>query len=344
MVEGRKVQRVGRATLSISLPTDWVKKVGLRKGDLVIFSQEKDGSIRLIPSAYVRRKTEGTQEGMVNSDLCDVPKMLERMIVAHYMLGRDTIVVISSGSIGESHLEEIRSAVRRLMGLGIVEEAPNRIALQCSIDHSKFPISTLIRRMHVTVSTMHNEVTQALREANRELAQSVTRRKNETDMIYSLIVRLLHGSQRDPSLGEQIGVTEPTQVQGYRLTATSLEKASNSCHEIATILLDTLSAGKKIPEDVATELARIGTKAMEIFNDAMQSFQSGDITVANKAIDLCETFKSQFTDDLIKGQPTYASDLAVHVRGIEYNIRKIVDASSAIAAVVLERTLEKVRK
>lgn len=342
-MEGRKVQRVGRATLSISLPTDWVKKIGLRKGDLIIFSQEKDGSIRLIPSAYVRRKTEVTQEGVVNSDLCDVPKMLERMIIAHYTLGRDTIVVISSGSIRESHLEEIRSAVRRLMGLGIVEEAPNRIALQCSIDHSKFPISTLIRRMHVTVSTMHNEVTQALREANREFPQSVIRRKNEIDMIYSLIVRLLHGSQRDPNLGEQIGVTEPTQVQGYRLTATCLEKTSNSCHEIANILLDILGTGKKLPKALATELARISTKATEIFNDAVQSFQSGNISVANEAIDKCETFKSQFIDALNEGQASYAGDLGAHVRGIEYNIRRIIDASSVIATVVLERTLEKIR-
>ena len=51
-MEGRKIQRVGRATLAVSLPRAWVKETGIKQGDLVFCAPQKDGSLNVICLLY----------------------------------------------------------------------------------------------------------------------------------------------------------------------------------------------------------------------------------------------------------------------------------------------------
>ncbi|MEM0205160.1 MAG: AbrB/MazE/SpoVT family DNA-binding domain-containing protein, partial [Nitrososphaerota archaeon] len=47
MIEIRKLQKVGTATLTVSLPKKWVLKKGLKPGDRVTLIENEDGSLRL---------------------------------------------------------------------------------------------------------------------------------------------------------------------------------------------------------------------------------------------------------------------------------------------------------
>lgn len=84
---------------------------------------EKDGSLKLLPNELVKSKDE-TEEYICNADLCDDPKMLERVIVGSYILDREVFSMISSERMRSEHIEEIRGIIRKLIGLGIVEETP----------------------------------------------------------------------------------------------------------------------------------------------------------------------------------------------------------------------------
>ena len=61
-MEGRKIQRVGRATLTVSLPRAWVKETGIKQGDLVFCAPQKDGSlnIMLAPLQSVKPRLKST--------------------------------------------------------------------------------------------------------------------------------------------------------------------------------------------------------------------------------------------------------------------------------------------
>ena len=45
-MEPRKIQKVGYSTLSVSLPMNWAKKTGIKKGDVVFISEENDGAYK----------------------------------------------------------------------------------------------------------------------------------------------------------------------------------------------------------------------------------------------------------------------------------------------------------
>lgn len=236
-MESRKVQRVGYSTLSVSLPSDWVKSVGLQRGDRVAFMPERDGSLRLVPGPLVERETEA-EENVVKSDLCDEPRMLERVVVGNYILGCDTLRIVSSKRIRSEHVEETRSIARRLIGLSIIEETPNQIVLQCSIDPAKFKINMLMRRLSIIASTMHEEAMQAFIDFDIGLAEDTIRREEEADMMYWLALRLLLSAQRVQAVAEKIGLEKSSQIPGNRLILKYLETIADCAECIAKRVIE----------------------------------------------------------------------------------------------------------
>ncbi len=49
MSESRKLQKVAHSTLTVSIPAEHVKRLGLKEGDNVVVKEETDGTLRLIP-------------------------------------------------------------------------------------------------------------------------------------------------------------------------------------------------------------------------------------------------------------------------------------------------------
>lgn len=194
-MESRKLQKVGYSTLSVSLPSNWVRENDLKRGDNIFLIPEKDGALKLFPSKILKT-TEGTEEYMCNADLCDDPKMLERIIVGSYILGRDIFTIISSDRVRSDHVDEIRAIMPKLIGLGIVEETPDKITLQCSVDPRKFQIDMLLRRLSIIALTIVKESIQALAESDDSLAKDAINREDEADMMYLLSMRLLVAAQK----------------------------------------------------------------------------------------------------------------------------------------------------
>ena len=123
-MESRKIQKVGAATLTVSLPKEWAEQRNLKKGDQ-LFVVEEGEALLLLPGPVADERARRTAEVVVDADLCDEPGMLERVIVGNYVLGRDKIVVRATQRIRSDHQDEIRRAVRRLMGIGLLRKAPS---------------------------------------------------------------------------------------------------------------------------------------------------------------------------------------------------------------------------
>jgi len=343
-MEGRRVQKVGYSTLSVSLPSRWARETGLKQGDMVVFVPDNDGSLRIMTSALAEyKKTQG--EFIINSDLCDEPRMLERIIVGNYILGRDTISVISSGRIRSEHIREIREAAKRLMGLGIIEETPNRIILQCSIDPGKFPIDTLMRRLYVIASTMYTEALQALSEDNPELAQDAVRREDEADMIYWLIVRLLLSAQQNRSLAQSIGISDILEIPDNRLIAKLLETIADYAEKIASSIVELEKSRDQLPRRMVEGIAQMGELASTVCQKAMDCNYKRDIKIANGAIE-AEGVVETNEEKLINTLPKESLDpyLVAHLRSVIWGLRRIAEIGASIALITIDKALEKPSK
>jgi phosphate uptake regulator len=337
-MDSRKLQKVGYSTLSVSLPSNWVKEMNLKRGDTVFLAPEKDGSLKLFPSEILK-PTEGIEEYIYNSDLCDDPKMLERIIVGSYILGRDLFSVISSERISSEHVEEIRGIMRKLVGLGIVEETPDRITLQCSVDPRKFHLDMLLRRLSVISLTIVKEAVQALVNFDTSLAQDAIRREDEADMMCLLAMRLLISSQRKREVAEEIGLKDPLHILYFGLMLRYLELIADYAEEIARRVIELIQKYKdRLPRQIIERMGNLNDLAHDLVLKSVDSFFIGDIKIANSLLEML-AFVELERDRLMRELPEIP-----HVRCILWNITRIADNGANIALVAINNALERKTK
>ena len=91
-MENRKVVKLGRSTLVVSLPKYWVKLAGLNSGDLISLVSQKDGSLALY-SKDIRQEEQ--REIVLHISPDESEGILTRKIVACYLNGYSTIRLCS---------------------------------------------------------------------------------------------------------------------------------------------------------------------------------------------------------------------------------------------------------
>lgn len=331
-MESRKVQKVGYSTMTVSLPSEWAKQNSVAPGDLVFLTSEKDGSLRVMPRQVAQR--EEAEEYIINADECDETGMLERIIVGCYILGRDVIRVSSSTRIERAHNDEIRRVVRKLIGLGILEETPKNVLLQCSVDPAKFKLDMLVRRLSLIGSTILFEAVQSFTEGKRSLAEEAASREDEADTIYYLAVRLLLLAQVKPDIAEKVGVTNILFIPATRLILQHLELISDYAEDLARKCIEGEIYRKKIPKTSVEKIGHLGESAQTIFQKALDCVFTHDIRVASGVLEMKEVLETEaetFTRD--------APEIP-YLRVIVSNLMKIADLGASIADIAINRSLE----
>jgi len=93
-LEIRKLQWVGHSTLTVSLPRDWVRQVGLRRSSVVTLRLSEFGELVVSPGSQI--EPDEMTICRINADVCRDGELLARMITGNYILGRDTTIVSST--------------------------------------------------------------------------------------------------------------------------------------------------------------------------------------------------------------------------------------------------------
>ena len=335
-MEPRKVQKVGYSTLSVSLPMNWAKKAGVKKGDLIFISEESDNTLRLTTD---QGKAEDNTVYLVNVDKCDNTKVLARVIVGNYVLGRNVIRVESDRRLMREQIESIREVTQRLLGIGIIEESDKHLLLQCSINPKNFPLETVVRRLFVITSIMFKEILDSLIDGDMELAKDAITREYEADTIYWLLARLLASAQQSRVISESIGISDPMDIVQHSIIAWYLEMIGDRVNNIAESIIRLHEIRHESDDDLIERLIQIGSIAFTMFDKAVKSVFDKDISVASDAVDLYETVASEESRLLKRFQNGSSPDVAVSVSEIAWDLKIIAEHSSAIAEIAIDNVL-----
>jgi phosphate uptake regulator len=337
LLEPRKVQKVGYSTLSVSLPMNWAKKTGVQKGDIIYISEENDGALRITPEPS---KTEDNSVYLVNVDKCDNTKVLARVIVGNYVLGRNLLRVESERRLMREQIESIRQVTQRLLGIGIIEESDRHLLLQCSIDPKNFPLETVIKRLFVITSIMFKESMDALIDRDMELAKDALAREYEADTIFFLLARLLASAQQSRIVSEAIGIIDPMEIVEHNLIAWYLEMIADRLNKIAGNILQLDEFRDDSDEELIDRLSQIGMICFTMFDQAMNSMFKGDLTLASDAVDLYEavsTKEESLLKEFLKQQDPEISTL---LNEVAWELRIIAEYSTAIATISIDNVLK----
>lgn len=355
-MEPRKIQRVGASTLTISLPSKWAKKMGMKKGDLVYLEENEDGSLKLMSAKPGKEKASRTIE--INSDLCNDSKMLGRVLMGVYSLGYDTVRVTSKYRLKNEHVEKIRNTTRELLGIGIMEEALKQVMIQCSMDVAKFTISTLLRRLYIIASTMHRDVIDSLSEFDVRLAEGAILRKREAETLFWVIVRLINSCQKDNIIAKKMKVEDSIQILWSRLIAQYLRLVADWAEKSAKKVVALRNRREIIGEDLLNEMIEINERSYGACHKAINSFFSGDVYLANQAIEdydeiqkaeehlqeaICNYAylhgKSIAVSKYLKGKKSIDPCMIAQISFLIWSARRIAELGSEIAETAIHRVL-----
>jgi phosphate uptake regulator len=235
-METRKVQRLGPSTLAMTLPAEWTQEYSVEKGDEVSLRLDGNGPLTVLPESV---QTEDS-EAVINASGLSADAV-ERAIVAQYVLGRRVIHVDASEgeTLQGTHINAVYNAETQLMGLGVIEETPDSIAIRCSVDAEDFTLDNLLERLESTGSTMRNEAIKTLAHENPDLAQRALNRERQANKIFVLLLRLIFTAYQNPNLARSVGLDEGFPLIGYRSMAKNLELTADNAEDIAETALET---------------------------------------------------------------------------------------------------------
>ena len=297
-METRKVQRLGPSTLAMTLPAEWAQEYDVEKGDEVSIRLGGKGTLTVMPESVQSEESEA----VINASGLDADAV-ERAILAQYVLGRRIIhVEVDEGeTLQSTHINAVYNAETQLMGLGVVEETPDSIAIRCSVDAEDFTLDNLLERLESTGSTMRNEAIKALAHNNPDLAQRALNRERQANKIFVLLLRLIFTSYQNPNLARAVGLNDGFPLIGYRSIAKNLELTADNAEDIAEIALEAEGHALNIDQSTMRRIREFTDQVNEITEMAVEAAVNRDydtaIAVRQRFNDI-NTREQEILDDL----------------------------------------------
>jgi phosphate uptake regulator len=320
-METRKVQRLGPSTLAMTLPAEWASAHMVEKGDEVSLRMGGKGTLTVMPESV----QTGESEAIIHAENLDADAV-ERAIVAQYVLGRRIINVQApeEQTLESAHINAVYNAETQLMGLGVIEETPNKITIRCSVDPEDFTLDNLLERLESTGSTMRNEGIKALAHGNPDLAQRALNRERQANKIFVLLLRLIFTSYQNPNLAREIGLDDGFPLIGYRSIAKNLELTADNAEDIAEIAIETTDHSLNVDSATMRRIRDFTENVNDITNLAVQAAVDRDY---DTAIEVSEGYAEigDTEQDILTDLPEMDNEDVLQVREVLVSLQQTAE-------------------
>ena len=298
----RRLQKIGSSIL-MSLPAEWIKTLGLKKGDILSIENNDDKSITIFPTS--NRNSQAKEIAIHLLDLSH--EKLINQIYGAYLLGYDIIKIVGRTQIDFENREIIKKAMRNLIGLEIVDEDGLNMTIQFLLDAHSMNISKILKQMSSIVSGMHKDIVNAMKTRDSEIDLLVRGRDDEVNRQYFLIVRLIRTAMMDRRLASSLDLSN-IDILDYRIAANHLENAGDFISRLSSQLsgfFDRIKYEKIIEANYL--ILEMQEKSISGFITKDTEKSSHVVTLFNK-FDAISTF---IKNDYIKLEGNYQSALKI---------------------------------
>ena len=256
----RRLQKIGSSIL-ISLPSQWIKSNNLKKGSIVPIDVNRDNSISIFPSVDV---LDQTKEVTIQYSSASMDSLVNQVYGA-YLLGYDIIHIKGGSQISFDDADRIKKAMRKLVGLELVDEDGSNISAQFLLDANTLDAEKILRRMSSIVAGMYRDVLEAIKRKEGSIKRVISGRDDEVNRQYFLLVRLIRSAMMDQKLAGKLNLSN-IDILDYRIAANLLESAGDYIVDLATSIQD-LSKIKLVDKitDAGTLVEKMQEKSVAAF-------------------------------------------------------------------------------
>lgn len=338
----RKLVKLGKSSLVISLPKDWLKSLELKPGDEIGLVIEKNGCLRVIPPRLmVRSKTNPI---ILDVSSCAEPKILERALIGAYVVGRDPIIIESKVGLSPQQLDEVRTVIDKIRGLEIVKESTNHIVLRTFLDPTKYPLAGLLRRLTNLIQTMIEYLLTAIRDKNNSYLGEIIYVEEEIDRIYFSALRQIFLAHKDEEIADMIGVKATSELLSLRMAVKMFELLADTLSELAR---KGLKLGGLLFKSIeaSEELINMLTDIEMAIDTITKTLIYGNISLTNELLNRIEAIrqKSEKVEFIVAEKET-SPDIACWVREVSWRLTGMLDAVRVVAELAINISVDKAER
>ena len=333
----RRIMSLGRSSMVISLPKNWMQLNELNKGDVVSFAIQRDRSLVVYPSA--QKRTEN-KEITLHVGSNDDEDLITRKIIGCYLNGYTGITLMSANIFSIPQRKSIRS-IAGMLYMRIMESDAKGIYIQALMDESKASLEQAIQRMHLISQSMCEDAFTALKTDNLELAKAVFSMDDDVDHFTLFILRLLRNAAQNPVLANELRV-DPLDCMEYETLVYSMEHAADYAADVARHMIMLEGTKEEMPNDICELIHLAGTLAVGMYLKAVNTFFSKDVPIAVEILknqQRIDVLDQEIASKAFTGKPKNAQ-LVCAICSMRDNIKRIADCAADIAEIAMTRAFK----
>jgi phosphate uptake regulator len=332
----RKIMSLGKSSLVISLPKEWMQLNNLEKGDSVSFNIQRDRSLVVHPALKKSEPKEITLSvGQNEEDL-----LISQKILGAFLNGYSGIILTSDKIFSVSQTKTIRRMAGRLY-MRVMEADSKCVYIQSLMDESKASLEQAIQRMHLISSSMVEGAINSLQSGDIELAKSVMTLDEDVDHFAFFILRILRNAAQDPALANELHV-DPLDCMDHQILVYRMEYAADYAADIAKHIIMLNGAKQKIPTDVLQIMITTGKEVLDLYTKGIGAFFSKDVIGAVEIMKYRQKMDKAEVEIATKsftGQPKSA-DLVCGICSTRDDIKRICHCAFAMAEMTVNRAFK----
>ena len=279
-MENRKIMALGKSSLVISLPKEWIDSNGLEKGDMLSLDVQRDLSLLVKPAFRVKsegRRIEVEIDESASSD------SIFRIVIGCYLNGYNDIVLRSSNIFTIVQQQAIRDVVKSLY-LRILSSNAGSVSLQTLMNESMANLFDGIERMHLITLSMCYDVLKSMKSWDLELARSVVALEEDVDQFMFYLLRLIRSAAIDPALASRLNI-DMLDCLDYQTLVDLIERVADNVHNAAYSLVELEEYKDVVPADIWETLTATTEASIRAYETAIEVFRDRSVESCDMIID-----------------------------------------------------------
>ncbi len=310
----RKLIKFGNSSHIVSLPTSWIKKNKLKKGDLIYFNENGNGEI-------VLSAKEGNNEILDKEITIDVTgknfNEIRRELSTAYVNNCRIINIIGKDLNEKS--QDIKKCLQNLMALEIMEQTSKNIVAKDFLDLNTISMDNIIRKIDIITRALMSDSKLTVNQNNYE---NIYQRDEDVNRLSFLVFRTVKFALNNPQTLKNFNIT-PLGLLGYWQLTNYLEKIADETKRISRFVTRAKLKGKR-----ASDFVILYSKIESHYLETMKIYHNKDKESAIKLtdkkqyyIELCDEYLKNYINS--KWVPNLIERLKIMINEI-HSILRIV--------------------
>ncbi len=330
----RRVMSLGRSSLVISLPKNWMQLNELKKGDVVSFAIQRDRSLVIYPGA--KKKTE-TKETTLRIDPNEDELLITMKILGCYLNGYSGITLISEKVFSVPQIKAIRKTAGMLY-LRIMESNAKGVFIQTLMDETKADLKQTIQRLHMISQSMGEDAIKSLKNKNIALAKAVFSLDDDVYHFVYFLIRVLRNAIQDSILANEFRI-DPLECMDYQTLVYMMRDVADNSAEVARHVIMLGGIQQDIPENVLELMFIAGNEALNLYVKAVDTFFSKNVSESVVIIRQREEIAKLDQEIAARAfaEKQKNEQLVCAICSVRDSIKRIADCAAGIARIAINR-------